>query len=127
MVSITSTVPGANLADAPRRFESVHDRHLKIQDHHIGVQFRNFFDRDSAILRLPAHSPVRVLFDISAERPANEFAIVDNQEGMCQKQPPYPNQAADRADRTARRTATRKGESRLETASPINHTADTVR
>jgi hypothetical protein len=43
--------------DLSRGLDTVHDRHLKVQDHDVRMQFFYFLYRDPAVLGLAAYSP----------------------------------------------------------------------
>jgi hypothetical protein len=49
--------------DLPSRLKPIHDRHLQIHKHYIGMQRFDFFDGGLSIVRLTAHDPPLVLRD----------------------------------------------------------------
>lgn len=60
-------------------FYAVHDRHLQIQYHDVGVQFLYSIDRYFAVLCFPAYLPSTVLLDASAQGMADQGVIVGNE------------------------------------------------
>lgn len=51
------------MADLSRRLKPIHDRHLQVQDHYIGVEFFNSFNRNLTDLSLTAYFPTAVFLD----------------------------------------------------------------
>ena len=75
---------GRNRGDLPGSIESVHHRHLKIQDYQIRLQFSDFLNSDFAVLCLAAYLPATLLLNARAERMTDDCAVVDDQNGIGQ-------------------------------------------
>jgi hypothetical protein len=54
--------------DLSRGLDTVHDRHLKVQDHDVRMQFFYFLYRDPAVLGLAAYSPFAAALEAETEQ-----------------------------------------------------------
>ena len=54
------------LADLACGLKPVHHRHLQIQNHHVGMQFLDLFNRYLAVLCLATYFPIAVFLDAQA-------------------------------------------------------------
>ena len=77
--------------------KAVQKRHLIIQDHDVGVEFFDLFDRLRTIFRFAAHIPCRILLDECPERSANGEVIIGDENSVRQTNSISPLQAAGKA------------------------------
>jgi len=67
-----------NAPDLPGRFQSIHDRHLVIQDHDIWIGLFNLLDGDLAILSFTTNTQFRVVLNGSSKQvPYGRIVIGD--------------------------------------------------
>ena len=70
---------GSKQSNLPRRFNPIHHGHLKVQDHHIGVQLFDFLNRHHSVLCFATYSPRGMWLDVRPEETAYDGAIVDDE------------------------------------------------
>jgi len=66
----------------PGCLKPVHDGHLQVQDHDVGMQLLDSFNGNLAIFRLTAHPSVRILLDVEPNHAADGSAVIDNENGV---------------------------------------------
>src|SRR5207249_8162698 len=105
----------------------VHDRHLQVQYHDVGVQFFDAFNRYLAVVCLATNYPMGVLLDTRAKRTAYRGVVVDDENGIWHFGSRCPWQVADRA--TSYRSTDGYEEGRLHPTLQSAHvnTVNTVR
>src|SRR5439155_19546951 len=86
----------------------VHDRHLQVQYHDVGVQFFDAFNRYLAVVCLATNYPMGVLLDTRAKRTAYRGVVVNDENGIWHVGPGALGMLRTGPRRTGRRTATRK-------------------
>ena len=87
---------GSVRMDLSRGVKAVHNRHLQIHQHDVGVEFRDSRNRYLAVFGLAADIPLRVLFQPRAQETAHQIVVIDNENSMNQAGPAFPLEAAGR-------------------------------
>jgi hypothetical protein len=62
------------------RLEAIHDRHARIKDDGIGIQFPNFVQCDPPVLGLTANDPFRVFVNKSVQSLSNHVTVVNQKD-----------------------------------------------
>jgi hypothetical protein len=88
---------GSERTDLACGIKAVHNRHLQIHQHDVGVEFLDSRNRYLAVFRLAANIPLRVLFQPRAQETANQIVVIDDENGMNQSTARFPLEAAGRA------------------------------
>jgi hypothetical protein len=116
------------VADVARGLKPIHYGHLKIQDYDVRAKFSDSFHRFLSILRLAANFPIRAALDPRTHSMPNQGAVIDNKNCVFHL-PAYfaLGRLLAGPRRTARRTASRKGDLTLIGRPMKRHTVDTVR
>jgi len=66
-----------NLSNVSRRIQTIHDRHLPVQNDCVGTQFLDSRNGNFTVFRFPAHRYVRALLKICAQAAANLGIVID--------------------------------------------------
>jgi hypothetical protein len=78
---------GRGSTDAASGFDSVHDGHADVEDHEIGLEFKNLFDRLLSIFGLAADVPVGRTVEQGSDATTHDLVVVGQKNFVRQFSP----------------------------------------